>query len=164
MTLLSIILITSYIVYNINQFGMPKSLSSTYYNLKHGWIFSLIISLSAILIYPRMMEMTNSNYEFLVFLTLAGIIFVSVTPNFRECKLTDNVHTVSAILTLIVSQIWVALNDVLNLSWWLPVGVYIGTKIDEFDFDLGRLMEETSIKFVAEVVMLLTIYLTLINL
>ena len=74
MILLSIFVIALYIIYAIINKGIPVSLSSTYYN--YGWIFSFIITLSSSLIFPNMLSITPENYQFLTFITFAGVLFV----------------------------------------------------------------------------------------
>jgi len=88
MTYLSLLLISIYIIYYIIKFKkIPNSLSATYYDM--GWIFSLVILISIILIINNMFEITPENFKFLPFISIAGIIFVAFAPNFNADKLID---------------------------------------------------------------------------
>ena len=157
MILLSIFVIALYIIYAIINKGIPVSLSSTYYN--YGWIFSFIITLSSSLIFPNMLSITPENYQFLTFITFAGVLFVAFAPNFKSDTLIDNVHTIAAIITLIASQLWVALINPIYLLWWIPVIIYILVGL----FKKISILKLPGIKFWSEVVMLLTIYNILLN-
>ena len=157
MILLSIFVIALYIIYAIIDKGIPISLSSTYYD--YSWIFSFIITLSSSLIFPSMLSVTPENYQFLAFITFAGVLFVAFAPNFKTDTLIDNVHTIAAIITLIASQLWVALINPIYLLWWIPVIIYILVGL----FKKISILKLPGIKFWSEVVMLLTIYNNLLN-
>ena len=157
MILLSIFVIALYIIYAIIDKGIPISLSSTYYD--YSWIFSFIITLSSSLIFPSMLSVTPENYQFLAFITFAGVLFVAFAPNFKTDTLIDNVHTIAAIITLIASQLWVALINPMYLLWWIPIIIYILVGF----FKKISILKLPGIKFWSEVVMLLTIYNNLLN-
>ena len=84
--MLSLLLICSYILYIIIKYGVPHSLSQTYYLLKHKWIFSLVLVISVTTMLPKMLEM---NYSYLAFPALCGVLFVAATPNFKDNNLVD---------------------------------------------------------------------------
>ena len=139
---ISLIIITLYISYYIINYGIPKSLSITYY--KCGLTLSLAIIICSGLIFPKMMEITE--YQFLPFITLASILFVAFAPNYQDEDIIDYVHTSAAILALISSQILVYLVNPLILLYWIPYLL------------VESIFKFNNFKFWAEVVMLLTIY------
>lgn len=153
---LSLAIILVYIVYCLVTTGIPHSLSATYY--KTGWVFSATLSFAAALILPSMLSISGENYEFLAFIAVSSVFFVAFAPNFKSDKLVDMVHTGAAITALIASQLWVALVNPWNFLFWIPLVIY-GTygKLKGY-----KLLDIPSIKFITEVLMLLTIYFCLI--
>lgn len=134
MTTLIIISLVIFLVYNIMTyawFGIPYSISDTYYKLEKrkkgaGMLFSTMCVLVGSLLMPALLDMTPESYQFTVFLACAGLIFVGTSPQFK-LPLTNTVHYGSAAVCVIFSQIWVGL-----MVWWvlLPVwGIYLAYTI-----------------------------------
>lgn len=146
--IVSIILISLYILYVVCKDGVPHSLSATYYS--HKTIFSLVLILSIIFSFNSFMQ--PEEWQFLPFIFLTGILFVAFAPDFRSDKLTDQVHTGAAIISLIASQIWVAIINPKVLWVWLLLLIYLFLKRKEK-------ISETNFKFWAEIIMLLTLVL-----
>lgn len=152
--MISFLITYIYVMYIVIKYGIPHSLSATYYLIKNKWIFSTVLAVSAGLILPILV---TTNYSFLIFIALAGIFFVAFAPDFKSNSLEDNVHTYSAIISLISSQIWVALNAPIVLLLWIPYIVYLILDYIEYGKEM---LEQSCFKFWAEIVMLLTVYLT----
>ena len=146
--IVSIILISLYILYVVYKDGVPHSLSATYYS--HKTIFSLVLILSIIFSFNSFMQ--PEKWQFLPFIFLTGILFVAFAPDFRDDELTDQVHTGAAIISLIASQIWVAIINPKVLWVWLLLLIYLFLKRKEK-------ISETNFKFWAEMIMLLTLVL-----
>lgn len=146
--IVSIILISLYILYVVCKDGIPHSLSATYY--QHKTIFSLVLILSIIFSFNSFMY--PEKWQFLPFIFLSGILFVAFAPDFRSDELTDRVHTGAAIISLIVSQIWVAIVNPKVLFIWILLLIYFLLKRKE------KILE-TNFKFWAEIIMLLTLVL-----
>lgn len=153
----SFLIILIYLLYIVIKYGVPHSLSQTYYLIKHKWIFSLALISSTALILPGMLEM---DYSYLAFPSLCGTMFVAFTPNFRDDSLVDQVHTWSAIAALIFSQLWVALTNPLILYAWIPFIIYVIIDIKDYRC-IKDFLDNSNAKFYAEVIMLLTVYLIL---
>ena len=151
MIYLSFIIIALYICYVLIDSGIPNSLSATYY--KYGKMFSIVLFSSTILLMPKLLEFLPNNIEFLGFLSLIGVIAVAASPDFRNDKLTDKVHDISAVLAFIISQILVILINPLLLLNWIPVLIYIIVWYIKY-----KTLNVPYIKFFAEVIMILTIY------
>lgn len=148
--MISFIIIFLYVLYILLKYGVPHSLSQTYYILgKYGWIFSVVLILSVGFITPQLLEL---DYSYLAFISIAGVLFVAFAPNFMSDKLVDDVHVHSARIALIASQIWVYLHSPLILLLWIPIGIYgLISYLKNKNFG--------NIKFWGEIVMLLTVYL-----
>lgn len=96
---------------------VPKSYSDTYYQLNHGWLFSVCMAVMAFLLMPVVIELSDKSgfwYTFLGFFTCAALIFVAAAPKF---KTQDSViHTVAALVAAASGLAWSA------LTWWvIPV-------------------------------------------
>ena len=160
--MISFLLIILYIIYNIINYGIPKSISATYYSLKYKITFSIILLLSIIFSFEDFMLITPENFKFLPFLFLTGIIFVSAAPNFRTNKFIENVHNWSAIISFILSQIWVAIVDPTPLILWLFIIGYVIVKFKKYK-SLSLIIENTCVKFWAELVMICIIFSEIIG-
>lgn len=157
MVLLSFLLIALYIIYFVIKYGVPHSLSATYYSIAYKVAFSLVLAVSAGLVLPTLLSITPVKYQFLAFLAIAGIMFVAAAPDYRNDDLVDYVHTGSAIFSLIISQILVFLISPYILMLWIPLILYIiilwiNTK------SLNKVFSDYPIQFWGEIIMLLTIY------
>lgn len=126
MTSLIIISLIIFLVYMTGMylyFGIPYSISDTYYKLENrkkgaGWLFSAMCILVGGLLLPALLNMTPDSYQFTAFLACAGLIFVGAAPQFK-LPLTNTVHYGSAAVCCIFSQIWVGLT-----CWWLLLPVW----------------------------------------
>jgi hypothetical protein len=125
LTTISIIVATCiYVVYNaiaIAIFGVPESLSNTYYLWKEkngkGWMFCLMMYLVVALMMPAWITISEgSNFQFLAFLAPASLMFVGTAPRFKDFSLENKVHTYSAYLAAVCSLLWVGL---VTPYWWV---------------------------------------------
>lgn len=127
MTLITISIIAAtaiYLAYNticLALFGIPKSLSDTYYLWKarngKGWYFSLMMYAVVALMMPAWITMSEgSDFQFLAFLAPAVIAFVGTAPRFKDTELENHVHMTSAYLAAAFALAWVAL---VTPYWWV---------------------------------------------
>ena len=127
MTLITISIIAatvSYLTYNaicLTLFGVPESLSNTYYLWKgkngKGYLFPLMMYAVVSLMMPAWITMSEgSDFQFLAFLAPAAIAFVGTAPAFKSDDLENVVHTTAAIVAAICSLAWVA---VITPYWWM---------------------------------------------
>lgn len=117
LVLISLFLFTAYNAVSIKQFGIPKSLSETFYlwnNKKSGlgYIFTgMMFSMSFTLV-PAWLELGEvisswSTYlNPLAFFTCAAIAFVGAAPAFRSCPLESKVHTIAAMTAAVCAVTW----------------------------------------------------------
>lgn len=125
LTTISIIVATAiYVAYNaisLALFGVPESLSNTYYLYKEksnkGWLFPLMMYAVVALMMPAWITMSEgSDFQFLAFLAPSAIAFVGTAPAFKSDDLENVVHTTAAIVAAICSLAWVA---VITPYWWM---------------------------------------------
>ncbi len=131
MTLITISIIiatTIFVAYNavsLANFGIPESLSNTYYLWKEkngkGWLFCLMMYLVVALMMPAWISLSEgSNFQFLAFLAPASIAFVGTAPRFKDSQLENKVHTISAIIAAACSLLWVALVT----PYWFSIPIF----------------------------------------
>ena len=108
-----------YLFYNsaaLSLFGVPESLSNTFYLFKERkyWqrlLFPIMMLFMAFTLMPAWLEMSEgSNFQFLAFLAAGGIMFTGAAPAFKDDKLENKVHTGTAICSLLwiilVAKLW----------------------------------------------------------
>jgi hypothetical protein len=105
-------------IYNIVVlllFGVPKSLSMTYYLFKERSnvlkiLFPSMMTALGIFLMPCWIEMSEgSPFQFLAFLSAASLLFVAFAPAFLDSKLESIVHSVSAICCAVFAMLWIIL-------------------------------------------------------
>lgn len=127
MTLITISIIAASVIYlaynaiSLTLFGIPKSLSDTYYLWKarngKGWYFSLMMYSVVALMMPAWITISEgSDFQFLAFLAPAAIAFVGTAPRFKDTTLENHVHMTSAYLAAAFALAWVAL---VTPYWWM---------------------------------------------
>ena len=125
LTTISIIFATIiYVAYNaisLALFGIPESLSNTYYLWKEhngkGYLFCLMMYAVVALMMPAWISMSEgSDFQFLAFLAPAAITFVGTAPRFKDTELENKVHSISAVIAAACSLAWVAL---VTPYWWV---------------------------------------------
>lgn len=115
--IISLLLFTMYNAVSLKQFGIPKSLSETFYlwNSKKsglGYIFTGMMFSMAFTLVPAWMELGEvisswSTYlSPLIFFTCAAIAFVGAAPAFRGCVLESKVHTIAAMIAAVCAITW----------------------------------------------------------
>ena len=110
-------------VYNIVTwiyFGIPYSLSGTYYMLNNkregnGVWFSIYMITSFLLLMPAWMAlsgMINSLGSYLMilpFITCGCMCFVGIAPNIRTSERIEKIHTISAFVGAVTAILWVCI-------------------------------------------------------
>lgn len=113
LVIISASILCTYIFVSILNFGIPKSLSETYYLYEFGrgfgGIFSICFGIAVAILLPAWIQMSEgSPFQFLGFLAPSSLLFVAVAPRFKE-DFEGKVHSVSAIFAAICALLWVIL-------------------------------------------------------
>lgn len=121
--IISLVIFLTYMVGTYKYFGIPASISDTYYLLENkckglGWLFTAMCWGVGCTLLPALLEMTPDNQQFSAFFTCAGLLFVGSAPQFR-LPLTNGVHYGSAAVCVMFSQIWVGIT-----CWWVLVPIW----------------------------------------
>ena len=136
MALVAIFIFAVYNGFVIWKFGVPSSLSVSYYlwnniRSKLGYIFTGMMFIVALTLMPAWLEITETitswshNLTVLPFFGAAAIAFVGAAPAFRSCVLESKVHTISAITAAVFSLLWCAV-VCYQVAWIiLPVSLAI---------------------------------------
>ena len=125
-TISIIIATTVFVAYNaaaIALFGIPESLSNTYYRFNKGFLFPAMMYLVVAFMMPAWITMSEgSNFQFLAFLAPAAIAFVGTAPAFLSSDLENKVHSIAALIAAACSLLWV----ILVTPYWWTILVFLG--------------------------------------
>ena len=118
--LLSLILLTIYIMYAVSVCGVPWSLSDTYYQFKKrglpAWFFQTAMIVPAMLLVPVWIDCSSEGLQFLAFLSCGGLMFVGAAPLFME-EFQSKVHYTGTAISGLAAVLWLCLSGM----WWLPL-------------------------------------------
>ena len=117
--ILTLIAFVLFVVYNsvaIGIFGIPESLSNTYYLYEQkkkglGNLFTFFMWAEALLLLPGWIEVSHAigswmqYFAFLGFIASAGIAFVGTAPKFHE-DMEGKVHVIAAMVCSITAILW----------------------------------------------------------
>lgn len=107
-----------YLIYNIvaiKLFGIPNSLSNTFYLYKDKkptlrLLFPAMMFIIVAFLMPAWLDISaGNNLQFMAFLAAGSIMFVGAAPAFKENSLENRVHSVSAICAALFALLWAAL-------------------------------------------------------
>lgn len=116
--LVATLVMSGHLAYVVGCFGIPRSLSDTYYLLgKRGWIFQAVLGLFGSLLMPTWIDLSSDGTQFLAFFACAGLLFVAAAPCFK-IDIEGKVHYTSAVVCCIAAFIW----QIVEMCWLLPVG------------------------------------------
>ncbi|MCQ2975288.1 MAG: hypothetical protein MJ211_10840 [Bacteroidales bacterium] len=124
----AVLLFCSYIFATIYKFGIPKSISDTYYlwrgekndvNPGKGLFFTIMmVGCGFLMIFPWLSH-SPENIQFLPFISCGGMIFVGCACAFKQ-TLTNTVHFTSAGIWASSALVWLIMT-----SSWRIIGVGI---------------------------------------
>lgn len=107
---LGIIIFIAYVAVAIVLFGIPPSLSDTFYlfgGKPLGYVFTITMWVVSFLILPYWLKITPESIKFMPFLAVAGLTFVGAAPLFR--KEDKGWHSAFAIGCAIFAILWAIL-------------------------------------------------------
>lgn len=136
--IISLVILSALLIFVGCRFGLITSMSSLCYILPHRWIFPLVLGGCTAMITVPMFEVTPDNFRFLVFLTMAGAMFVAASPLYHS-GLDKPVHYTSAVIMSVAVVAWILLLGYIpylgiagtiiglanrqNLVYWFELGI-----------------------------------------
>ncbi len=106
LVLISLITIVVWLFYSALRYGMGEYVSDNYYITKEKWLFSVVMVLTAGLLFLPMLS-KSEEYGCFAFLSCMGLILVGTEPHYKTYgKLAHNVGAWTACAS---SLIWSAL-------------------------------------------------------
>lgn len=120
-----------FFIYNIVTlliFGVPKSLSMTFYLYKERLdslkvLFPAMIAMLVICLMPCWIQISEgSDFQFLSFLSAAALGFVGAAPAFKSSSLENSVHQVSAYFCAACAILWI----ILVTPYWYVILIVLG--------------------------------------
>lgn len=107
--LISVIIFIAYNASIVSIYGVPNSLSASFYNLREhnvGFLFTIFCWTSALPLLIYWIEYSPNDWNFLPFISCAGLMFVGTAPAFKDVELERKVHSISAIVCAVGAYVW----------------------------------------------------------
>lgn len=158
---ISILIIAAYTTaVCVKQKGVPYSISATFYAIEHkGW-FRFTMWACPMVLMPAILEVSKPGTEFLAYLALAGMIVVGCFPDYKADKFQYRGHIAGAMMAILFSQTWAALNLwVILLTWLSYIGYTALSMVKQGDGTFKERYKETRPMFWIEIVSFLVIFL-----
>lgn len=115
MTIIATIILVAYLAYAHCKVGIPYCLSDTAYTVGKGIFASAMIAVAACLWLP-LMEATADKWQFLVFLSFAGIAILAVSP-YKDSDFNYRLHYVGTCIVMVaVLSLWAVRG-----AWVVPI-------------------------------------------
>jgi glycosyltransferase len=121
--LLSCIIMAAFLIAYIVRFGVPTSISATYYRTDAKWLMPVCTATAGVLTLVPLLKHTPEQYQFVAFFIVASILFVACAPAFRE-ELEGKVHAGAAIVLGLSAVTWLTLTA--GVPWLTIAGVAVG--------------------------------------
>lgn len=164
--LISFLTIATYTTIVSIKSGIPYSISETYYRINHKKWFTFVMLFTAITLLPVALEYSPENNQFLIFLSVAGMGIVGLSPNFIYGEKSEQIaHYIGSGMLLIFSQCWVGCNLPWALTWWIVYIMWIlfnYNKSDPAQSFYNRLVSTKPV-FYAEIIVMITVYATVLR-
>lgn len=107
-------------------YGIPKSISDSFYLLERGYkdikwnmsyVFTIFCYVICFSILPVWLEHTPKILQFIPFIAASALAFVGTAPYFKT--INKKIHFVSAIICMIFALLWISI--VTTKYWFIPI-------------------------------------------
>lgn len=142
------------------KYGIPASVSDTYYALEHPKVFTACMAGAAFLTLPAALEASGEASRFLIFLSVAGMMMTGLFPHFKTYE--KGLHYTGAGMLFACSQAWVCANAPSALLLWIPLLAWLAVQVKRAYADgaeVMRCLSKEHAMFWAEVTVMATTYL-----
>ena len=164
--LISFLTIATYKAIVSIKSGVPYSISETYYRIEHKKWFTFVMLFTAFTLLPVALDNSSENSQFLIFLSVAGMAIVGLSPNFIHGEKSERItHYVGSVILLICSQCWVGLNLPWALIIWIVYAMWIMFNFNKSSIELSFYYRLVSTKpvFYAELIVIITVYVAVLR-
>lgn len=120
----SLFILTSYVASVCARWGVPGSISQTFFSIRHKWIFSACVAVSAVLLYFPMMQVLTEAWQWLAFIFVTGCLFIAFAPNLEDV-LERTAHMAGAVTMGAASQVIVIAAGLWPLLMIWSMGLYM---------------------------------------
>lgn len=164
--LISLLTIATYTAIVTIKSGIPYSISETYYRIYHKKWFTFVMLFTAITLLPAALDNSSENSQFMIFLSVAGMGVVGLSPNFIHGEKSEQIaHYIGSGMLLIFSQCWVGCNLPWALTCWIVYIMWIIFNYNKSDPEQSFYNGLVSTKpvFYAELIVMITVYATVLR-
>lgn len=112
----------TYTVSVVKMFGVPPSLSDTFYLLQNKypnkstkWLFTILCFTTMFTVLIPWLDISKESIQFLCFMAASGLGFVGAAPHFKGYEY--NIHVAGTIFCALGSQLWLLLSG----YWYAPL-------------------------------------------
>ena len=164
--LISLLTIATYSAIVTIKYGFPYSISETYYRINHKKWFTFVMLFTAITLLPAALEYSSENSQLLIFLGVACMGIVGLSPNFIHGEKSEQIaHYIGSGMLLIFSQCWVGCNLPWALTWWIVYVMWIIFNYNKSGPEQNFYNKLVSTKpiFYAEIIVMITVYATVLK-
>ena len=112
---ISFLCLLTYTVSMIKMFGVPASLSDTYYLLQNKypnkptkWLFTILCFTTMFTVLIPWLDISKEPLQFLCFIAASGLGFVGAAPHFKSYEY--KIHVAGTVLCALGSQLWLWLS------------------------------------------------------
>lgn len=117
----------TYVAFIAYRYGIQRSVSHSYYLIKHQWLFTVVMWIVGIC------QCFHADLHPLFFLSGAGLCFLGAANAFNDLRMTYRAHlvgTVTAIVAGIVAFLFLLPSPIVaaNLLITIPIAIYFFVK------------------------------------
>lgn len=118
--IVSLLITVAYLTYTFKLFGVPWSISDTYYKLERrkkgtGILFTLWTWMAGLPLLIAWLNLSEPSHQPFAFLACGALMFVGAAAQFKQ-SLTEMVHYISAGICVASALTWVVLVG----YWYIP--------------------------------------------
>lgn len=162
LVILSLCTLIGYLIGIFIKYGIPESISDSYYYLYYKVVFTLVMWIVGGFLLPPIMDYTStvSETQIIPFIGVFGILLVGAAPRFKDTERT--IHFIGAILAMVFSQLWIILYGLkeILLIWIIPLVIL--TINGRIGITWQKFFEKTKLLFWVELICFLTTYYNLL--
>jgi hypothetical protein len=162
LVILSLCTLIGYLIGIFIKYGIPESISDSYYYLYYKVVFTIVIWVVGGFLLPPIMDHTStvSETQIIPFIGIFGILLVGAAPRFKDTERT--IHIIGATLAVVFSQLWIILYGLKEILFIWIIPLIILTINRKIGITWQKVFDKTKLLFWIELICFLTIYYNLL--